>query len=220
MSSPGSLPQDFHADRALAGDHVRIVERMDEGELPFARERHRMLVRLVVVIAVQHGFAAKIDHGLHLDLRRRLRHHDRGRNPAAPRRQRDALGMIARRRADHAALRRRVGQVRDLVVGPAHLEREHGLQVLALEKNVVAQATTETRRRFERRFDGDVIDARLEDAFEVVVRHAGEDRVVYEGYGSRKSAARAHPARRAAAATVIGGNPRSIVSQRRRAFLR
>ena len=54
-----TLAQDLHADRALPGDHVRIVEWMNEGELPLARQLQRMLVGLIVVIAMQHGFAAE-----------------------------------------------------------------------------------------------------------------------------------------------------------------
>ena len=55
----GTLAQDLHADGALAGDHVRIVEGMDERELPLARQHQRMLVGLIVVIAVQHHLAAE-----------------------------------------------------------------------------------------------------------------------------------------------------------------
>jgi hypothetical protein len=50
------------------------------------------------------------------------------------RRQRHALGMVAGRGADHAALALRRRQVGDLVVGAAQLEAEHRLHVLALEQ--------------------------------------------------------------------------------------
>ena len=52
------LAQDFHADRALPGDDVRIVVGMDEGEAPLGLELPRMRIRLVEVVAVQHDPAA------------------------------------------------------------------------------------------------------------------------------------------------------------------
>ena len=73
-----ALAQDLHADRALAGDHVRIVERMHEHQAALARERQRVLVGAVVVVAVQHHLAAEVAHRLHLDVRRGLRHDDDG----------------------------------------------------------------------------------------------------------------------------------------------
>ena len=48
------LAQDLHGDRALAGDDVGIVERVHEHEIAVAREADRMLVRRLVVIAMQH----------------------------------------------------------------------------------------------------------------------------------------------------------------------
>src|SRR5690606_41308321 len=76
----GALSQYFHSDRSLPGDDVRIVEGMDEGQLPLARQQQRVFICLVVVVSVQDRFAAEIDHGLYLDLRRRLRHYDRRRS--------------------------------------------------------------------------------------------------------------------------------------------
>ena len=63
------LAQHLDRNRALARDHVRIVERMDEGEVALAREYRRVLVRLVVVIALEHDLGAEIHHRLHLDVR-------------------------------------------------------------------------------------------------------------------------------------------------------
>ena len=47
------LTQDFHRDRALAGDHVRIVEGMHEYQIALAAKFRRMFVGLIVIIAVQ-----------------------------------------------------------------------------------------------------------------------------------------------------------------------
>ena len=56
VDGAGMLAQDFHADRALAGDHVRIVERVHEGQLLFLFQGQRMVVGIRVGLAVQHHF--------------------------------------------------------------------------------------------------------------------------------------------------------------------
>ena len=140
VERPGVLAQDLHADGALPGDDVGVVERVDERQPPLARYLDRLLVGVVEIVAVQHHLAAEVEHRLDLDVRRGLRHHDHGRNAAAARRQRHALGMVAGRGADHAAAGDGLGEVRDLVVGAAQLEREDRLQVLALEQDPVAEA--------------------------------------------------------------------------------
>jgi hypothetical protein len=58
--------------------------------------------------------------------------------------------------------------VGDLVVGAAQLEAEHRLHVLALEQDAVAAARGKVEAQVERRFDRHVIDAGVEDFFEVV----------------------------------------------------
>ena len=103
-SVAAALPQDLHADRPLAGDDVRIVERMHENQIALARQRQRALERAVVVVAVQHNLRAEVGDRLHLDVRSRLRHDDDGRNAAPFRAERDALRMIAGRGAHDAAL--------------------------------------------------------------------------------------------------------------------
>ena len=66
---PAGLPQDLHADRALAGDDVGIVERMHEDEVTLARQHQGALERAVVVIPMQHDLRAEVPDGLHFDLR-------------------------------------------------------------------------------------------------------------------------------------------------------
>jgi hypothetical protein len=89
------LTQDLHADGALAGDHFRVVEGMDEGQLLGLFEFQRMGVGIIVGIAEQHHFAAKSPDRFDLDPGGRGRHDDD--RPAAHlgRRQRDALRMVA-----------------------------------------------------------------------------------------------------------------------------
>jgi len=165
------LAQDLHADRALAGNHVRIVERMHEHHMSLAHQCQCVLIGGVVNVPVQHHFGTEVHHRLHLDGRRGLRHHDQRRDAALTRRQRHALCMIAGRSADYSALRDRRRQMGNLVVRAAQLEREHRLQVFALEQDLIAQSTRQPRRGIQRRLDGDVVDARLEYALQVIIGH-------------------------------------------------
>jgi len=131
------------------------------------------LIGVVVGLAVQHHFGAARRHRVDLDLRRGHRHDDDGAAAELLRGQRHALRMVAGAGRDHAALERGRRQVRHLVVRAAQLEREHRLQVLALEQQRVAEALRQAGRALERRFDGHVVDARLEDAFDVGLLHGG-----------------------------------------------
>ena len=65
VDRPLVLAQDLHRHRALAGDHVGIVEGMHEHQLAFGGDLQRMLVGRVVHIAVQHHFAAGVVEGMH-----------------------------------------------------------------------------------------------------------------------------------------------------------
>jgi len=86
-------------------------------------------------------------------------------------RQGQALRMVARRRGDHATGAFFVAQLGQLVVGAANLEREHRLQVFALEPDVVAQPLGELASVLQRGFYGNVINARGEDLLDVLFEH-------------------------------------------------
>jgi len=165
------LAQDLHPDRPLAGNHFGIVEGMDEGQLFLLLEFECVGVGLVVRITGEDDLAAPAPDRLHLDLRRRRRHHDH--RPAADpgRRQRHALCVIAGRSADHAALQLCRGQLGDLVVGTAQLEREHRLHILALQVDAVVGPRRQAGSKIQRRLDGDVVDLRVEDFFQIVRVH-------------------------------------------------
>ena len=167
------LAQHLDGNGPLPRDHVRIVERMDEGEIAFAREHRRVVVRLVVIVTLQHDLAAEIHHGLHLDVGRRPGHHDERENAALARSECHALGVIACRRRDHAACGDSRRQMRDLVVRAPQLEGKDRLQVLALQEHLIAEAARQARGGIERRFDRHVVNACLEDSFDVVGRHEG-----------------------------------------------
>nr|GEU28525.1 hypothetical protein [Tanacetum cinerariifolium] len=153
VDRPRVLAQDFHADRALAGNYVRIVERVDKGQLLFFFQRQRVVVGVGVRLAVQHDLdgrtAARLD-GVDFHLRRGGGHHDQGAAPQLGCRQRHALGVVAGRGANHATLALRFAQVGHLVVGATNLEAEHALHVFALEINAVVKALRQRRRQFQR----------------------------------------------------------------------
>ena len=165
----GMLAQDFHADRALAGDDIRVVIGMDEGQTLLGFELAGMAVGLVEALAMQHDAPAEAAHRLNLDVRRGARHHDGRLDAELLCRQRHALRMIAGGGADHAALGLDRGETRDLVVGAAQLEREDGLQILVLEERAAAEPGGQARQRIERAFDRNVIDARPDDLADVVL---------------------------------------------------
>ncbi len=153
------LAQDLHADRSLPGDHVRIVERMDEGELVLFLERQRVLVSVRIRVAGQHDLAAARAHRLDLEPRRRCRHHDHGAAAKCPGRQRHALRMISGRCTDDAAPELRVRKMGHLVVRAAQLEAEHALHVLALEIDAIAGALRQCLCELQRGLDRHVIHA-------------------------------------------------------------
>jgi hypothetical protein len=144
---------------------------MHEHQVPFARQIQGVLVGAVVDIAVQNHLTAELDDRFHLDRRRGLRHHDHRRYGAVARCQCDALRVIAGRSTDHAARGDRCRQMGDLVIGPAQFEREHRLQVFALEQHAVAKPARQAWRRVEWGLDRDIVDARFEYALQVIVAH-------------------------------------------------
>ena len=75
------MAQDFHANGALPGDHVRIVKRLHEHELTLRRELIGVRLGIRERFAAQHDFdilAAEGAHRVDLHLGRRHRHDDDG----------------------------------------------------------------------------------------------------------------------------------------------
>jgi len=128
---------------------------------------------------MQHHLAAQRAHGIHLDLGRGGGHHDHGAGAELAGAHGHALGMVAGRGADDAALQLAGGEVRHLVVGAAQLEAEHGLLVLALEQHPVVQAAAQVAGGFQVRLDRHVVHAGGEDLLEVI----GGGQVVGHGRG-------------------------------------
>ncbi len=167
VDRPLVLAQDLHRHRALAGDHVGVVEGMHEAQSLRLLQFQRVRMGVAVAVAVQHDLAAQRMHGVDLQLRCRHRHHDDGAAAQLLRRQRHALRVVAGRGADDAARQRLGVQVRHLVVRAAQLEAENRLLVFALEQHVVADAARQRARRLECGFTRHVVDAGGEDALQV-----------------------------------------------------
>ncbi len=171
MGRLGVLAKDLHGNGALARDHIRVVEGVDEGQTLFLDDLHRVRVCLVVGIPVQHGLRTQVAHCLHLDGRSGPRHDDGRLRPQPRCAQSDPLGVVARGGGDHSALERCSVQMGQLVVGPAQLEGEHGLQVLALEKDFVAEPPREVVGAGQRRLSCHIVDAGTQDPFDIGFRH-------------------------------------------------
>ncbi|MCY1231417.1 hypothetical protein D9M72_438640 [compost metagenome] len=169
VQAAGVLAEDFHRHGTLPGDHVRVVIGRHEGQALLRRQLQRVGQGVGEGIAVQHHLAATGTHAVDLELRGGARHHDGRFDAQLPRRQRQALGMVAGRCGDHAPRALFRAQLHHTVVGTTDLEGVDRLQVLALEQHLVAQAFAELARRLQRRFDGHVVHRRREDLAHVVL---------------------------------------------------
>ena len=158
-----AVTKDLVADRALAGDHQWIVERMDEREPRRLDDAVTVGLGIRVAVAREDHFGAHLAHGLHLDLGRGLRHHDDGAKTEVARRVRDALSMIPRAGRNDSPPALVVGHVRDAVVGAAELEAEDGLKIFAFEEHPVLEPRRQSGGGLEGRFLGHVVDAARQD---------------------------------------------------------
>ncbi|KPB92289.1 Uncharacterized protein AC502_5511 [Pseudomonas syringae pv. maculicola] len=170
---PRLLTEDFHRHSALPGNGVGVVIRMDVDEALLLDQFQRIGQRFREGIAVQHHRGTAGTHPFDLDFRGGARHDDGGQNAQLFRRQRQALGVIARRGRDHAACGLFCGQLGELVVRAANLEGEHRLQIFALEQHLIAQPLGQLTSAVQRGFDRYVVDARGEDFLDVLFKHRG-----------------------------------------------
>ena len=178
----GDLAQDLHRHRSLPRDDVRIVEGMDVHPAGPGRDIVGSGVRLVERKAVRGDLRSEPPHRVDLDRRCRLRHDDEGADAELPRRERHPLRVVAGGRGGHPARRVRLVEANHLVVRAPHLEREHGLHVLALEQHPDAETLREQRHVGERGLADNLVDSRPQDAFEVTRGHGS--------YRHRKKGAR------------------------------
>ena len=134
------LAQNLHGHRALASDHVRIIEGVDKGQALFFLQGQCVVIGIGVTLAVQQHLAPEFAHRIHLELRRGRGHHDHG--PAAQTlgAERHALRVVTSGCTYHALFQLRRAQMRHFVVGPAQLETAYRLLVFTLEQHGVVDA--------------------------------------------------------------------------------
>ena len=170
----GMLVHDLHAHRALTGNDVHIVV----GVYPYisapVRQLRRVFRRMLVGVAVQHHARPEIAHRIDLDARGVPPHHDVGLDAELARRERHALGMVARGCGDDTPGPVRVGKLRHPVVGPAQLERVDRLQVLPLQSHPVAETGRDVAGVLQRGLNRDIVDTRGENLLDVVFQFSHE----------------------------------------------
>ena len=123
LDGSAAFAQDLHADGALAGDHVRVVVGVNEGQLFPPCQGHGVGVGVIVSIPCQDNPCATGGHRGHLDLGSCSRHDDGGFTSKPLSGVSHTLGMVPGGGADDAALEAGERKVRHLVVGAAQLER-------------------------------------------------------------------------------------------------
>ena len=138
VSISGACSSISSADRALPGDDLRVVERVDEGQPLFLGQLERAGIGLVEHLAMQDHRGAMALGLHHLDRRGRLGHHDRDRNAEPPAVIGEPLRMVARRRRDHAARAGRRVHQQQFVERAALLVGGGELEILELEIDVRA----------------------------------------------------------------------------------
>ena len=139
----GILLQQLQRQRALPGNHHRVVERRHPGEPLLLRQFNRFGFCFVKVGPVEQDFAAETAHRVDLDIGGSNRHHDQRFQPQTGRRERHALRVVARRGGNHPARFLLVGQPGHHRVGTAQLEAVHRLAVFALHQDDVVEARRE-----------------------------------------------------------------------------
>ena len=139
----GILLQQLKRQRALPGNHHRVIERRHPGEALLLRQLDRFGFGFVKVRAVEQHFSAKTAHRVDFDIRGGNRHHDQRFQTQTSRRERHALRMVARRRGNDAARFLLIRQPGHHRVGTAQLKAVHRLAVFALHQNDVVEARGE-----------------------------------------------------------------------------
>ena len=147
------LRQHFEPERALPGDHRRIVERMHQRQMSTTPLFERKRARFVELAAEQNHF--RIEHTRLLDfcVRRRPRHHDAGRNAEPAAMVRNRLRVVAGRHRDHAATALFRCQIQQAIQRAAFFERRRELMIFELQINLRAGQRRQRFRMFERRQD-------------------------------------------------------------------
>ncbi|MNH12842.1 hypothetical protein D3C79_723950 [compost metagenome] len=104
VQCPRLLTQDLHGHRALPGDHIGVIEWRHEGRALAVGQGQRVGQGMGEALTVQHHMTAARAHPFDLQRWRSGRHDDGRPHPQVRSGQGHALGMVAGRGRDHAAL--------------------------------------------------------------------------------------------------------------------
>ena len=144
----GDVLDQFEAERALPGDHCRVVEGMAERHAVLGRPSARRGEGLVERGAVLDDVGAVGPAGLDLGDRCARGHEDLARHPEVPGSERQRLGVVSGA-AGRDAGGRGLAERGDLVHRPADLEGAGALQALGLEHDLAAGLLRQGRRRHD-----------------------------------------------------------------------
>jgi len=129
----GGLLGQFEADGPLSGDHVGVVEGVDERQSSLLGEFQRVLVGPLVDLPLDDDVGAVPPRRVDLRGGRHLRDDHCRVDPEEPSGERDALRVVTRARGHDAAFADLGGEPRHRVVRAADLERPRPLGVLQFE---------------------------------------------------------------------------------------
>ena len=136
--------EQLQAQRRLAGDHVRVVERMDERGAGLGRALARERDAVVDGVAAEVDDAAEAADGGDLGHGRARGHEDLAREPARAGGVGDGLRVVARAAGDDAGA---AVAGAELVERAAELERARALEVLRLDEDRAAAVLAEAAAR-------------------------------------------------------------------------
>ena len=153
----GARLQHLQPDRALAGDHQRIVEGRDLGQPLLGHQSLRLGLGVVLALAGDPHLGTKCADALDLHPGHQRRHADHRADAARPCRVGHAAAMIAGRAAGDAGRVR--GQGGHGVHRAAQLEGADGLHVLELEQEILPGNAGHVGRGHHRGRVGDAADS-------------------------------------------------------------
>ena len=145
------LVDELEADRALARDHDLVLERVHERRTALLDVLPRGVQRILEDRADEAHLRPVVPGRVDLRHRGVLRDEDRRRCAELAGGPRDRLAVIPRAGGNDALPTLGVGQRRELVDGPADLERARPLEVLRLQLHVAAAALRERLGAVDRR---------------------------------------------------------------------
>ena len=165
----GALAKDFHPNCSLAGDDIRVIERMDEAEMLIFAAPACLGIGLVIGLAMENHFAPQLLHGLDLHTRSGDRHHNHRPTVEMGSTESDTLSVVSSTGGDDPTTQLLFGQLGHPVVSPAKFERKNRLKILPLKTDGVGEPATEIAGSVEGGFTGNVVDPRTKNPLEIVV---------------------------------------------------